>query len=300
MENNRRRNASPTPSTLASSAHRLKGPPGREQASPHQASRQTQATNRYKEEPHDRPPQHARSSSHSTAETHNSKPGWVSDGDKLRDLEKLHKRTMELDRLAQKLQDDRARLEKERDEIFALQQSLLNESKPPSRVHGLERSVPTASDSMFALPESTTSYQRGFGSTWHDRHDAGEEPLDASNYMTAEELNDELARSSRHLNNEFEKSLRAMKRHVGSVGRAPLSRAAVETLDAASPRKARSTHRPPRVDSHTSAPPQQDGGSATPDAPRNELEDTLRIISEKRQRRIQQLQQLNRSATDFM
>ncbi len=78
--------------------------------------------------------------------------------DKMRDLEALHRRTLELDGLAKQLEADRARLEKERSEIFSLQQSLLNDAltspplpppPPPSSarpraVHGLERSVPTA------------------------------------------------------------------------------------------------------------------------------------------------------------
>ncbi len=117
--------------------------------------------------------------------------------------------------------------------------------------------------------------------------------------MTPEELDAEFQRSSRHLNNEFERSLRSLQRQVGREGQTPLTKAAVDTLEQASPR--------------TGGGGGGGGGSGSgrrkspalaadaDEAARNELEDTLRLISEKRQRRIRQLQELNHSAAaDFL
>lgn len=225
----------------------------------------------------------------------------------MRNIEALHKRTMELDRLARKLEEDRSRLETERAEIFSLQQSLLEDagtSPPRAGIHGIERSVPTAGygyDSLAVGAGSTASYQHDVLDLSGDDAETGTQVLDASRYMTREELDDEFARSSRHLNTEFERSLRSLQRKVGRDGRAPLTKAAVDTLEEASPRRASGSN---GNDAHRSTRGGGGGARAPPatveDLARSELEETLRVISEKRQRRIKKLQELNKSATDFM
>lgn len=194
--------------------------------------------------------------------------------------------------MAKKLEQDRRRLEKEREQIFELQKRQQQLPPPPTSaphgrsrgstnflpVHGLERSVPTAHnkglDSLYVGGASTLSYQ---DNAFPDDHGNSH---NNNTYMTPEELNVELQRSARKLHDDFDWSVQRMKAKVGVHGEAPLSQAAVDTIKEASLSNDNNNNH----DTATAPANNDFDFSAAKD-----LEETLREVSARRQRRIEML-----------